>query len=163
MGKNDLEEQIAEHVLEFQDRYYRLAFSYVRNADDALDIVGESVAKAFAGLGSLKNPGSLKAWFYGIVVNTSLDFLRKRKREVLVGEEILLNFAEAESDTYENPDLGKALADLPEDYRTVIILRFFEDLKIQDVAEILNENISTVKNRLYTGLKKLRIKMAEEV
>lgn len=47
MSKTDLEEQIAEHVIEFKDRYYRLAYSYVRNADDALDIIQESIYKAF--------------------------------------------------------------------------------------------------------------------
>jgi RNA polymerase sigma-70 factor (ECF subfamily) len=162
MVRNDLEEQIVEHVIEFKDKHYRLAYSYVKNVDDALDIVQESISKAFAALDSLKNPSHLKTWFYGIVVNTSLDFLRKKKREVVLEQEVLSNTA-GEYDSYENFDLKNALNDLPESYRIIIILRFFEDLKIQDIAEILNENVSTVKSRLYAGLKKMHIKMNREV
>ena len=51
---------------------------------------------------------------------------------------------------------------MPEKYRSIIILRYFEDLKLQEIAEILNQNVNTVKTRLYTGLKKLRIEMNDE-
>nr|WP_303873434.1 sigma-70 family RNA polymerase sigma factor [Tepidanaerobacter acetatoxydans] len=162
MSKTDLEEQIAEHVIEFKDRYYRLAYSYVRNADDALDIIQESIYKAFSSLDSLKNPSYIKTWFYRIVVNTSLDFLRKRKKEIVVSEVFLSANDESEYDSYEDFDLKAALDDLPPNYRSIIILRYFEDLKLQEIAEILNENVNTVKTRLYAGHKKLRIKMNDE-
>lgn len=162
MGKNNMEEQIAEHVIEFKDRYYRLAYSYVKNADDALDIVQESIYKAFSSLDSLKNPDCIKTWFYRIVVNTSLDFLRKSKKEVIVGEEFLSTGGKVTYDSYEDFDLKSALEELPDNYRSIIILRYFEDLKLQEIAEILNENVNTVKTRLYSGLKKLRIKMSDK-
>lgn len=162
MGRNILEEQIANHVVKFKDKYYRLAYSYVKNADDALDIIQESIYKAFSSIDSLKNPSYIKTWFYRIVVNTSLDFLRKRKKEIIVGEEFLFNCNEGEYDSYEDFDLKAALDNLPENYRNIIILRYFEDLKLQEIAEILDENINTVKTRLYTGLKKLRIKMNDD-
>jgi len=82
MVKNTLEEQISEHVIEFKDRYYRLAYSYVKNSDDALDIVQESIYKAFASLDSLKSPSYIKTWFYKIIVNTSIDFLRKKRKKL---------------------------------------------------------------------------------
>ena len=50
---------------------------------------------------------------------------------------------------------------MPAKYRTIIILRYFEDLKIEDVAEILDENVNTVKTRLYTALRKLSIEMVD--
>lgn len=62
-------------------------------------------------------------------------------------------------DEYENFDLQRALNNLPDNCRTLIILRYFEDLKIEEIAEILNENINTVKTRLYKSLEMLRIKM----
>jgi len=57
------------------------------------------------------------------------------------------------------------LDNLPEKYRTVVILRYFEDLKIDEIAEILNENVNTIKTRLYKSLEKLGIKLSyyEEV
>ncbi|MFZ7103785.1 MAG: RNA polymerase sigma factor [Peptococcaceae bacterium] len=161
MKKNDLEEQIAEYAVKYKENYYRLAYSYVRNVDDALDIVQESVYKAIISRGSLKNPGYIKTWFYRIVVNTSLDFLRKRRKVDIVEEEILTGLDSGTADDYEDFDLQKAVANLPDKYRTVVILRYFEDLKIEEIAEILNENVNTVKTRLYKSLDKLRVKLAD--
>ncbi len=165
MSKSYLEEQIAEYAVKYKENHYRLAYSYVRNADDALDIVQESVYKAIASRGSLKKPEYIKTWFYRIVVNTSLDFLRKRKRRAIVDEDALANLNLATVDEYENFDLQKALENLPDMYRSVVILRYFEDLKIEEIAEVLSENVNTVKTRLYKALEKLRIKLSayEEV
>ncbi len=165
MSKSYLEEQIAEYAVKYKENHYRLAYSYVRNADDALDIVQESVYKAIASRGSLKKPEYIKTWFYRIVVNTSLDFLRKRKRLAIVDEDVLANLNLATVDEYENFDLQKALDNLPDMYRSVVILRYFEDLKIDEIAEVLSVNVNTVKTRLYKALEKLRIKLSafEEV
>ena len=65
------------------------------------------------------------------------------------------------TDQYRNLDLYKALDELDEMYRTIIILRYFEDMKIEDIAYILDENLNTVKTRLYRGLKILKIDMGE--
>lgn len=158
-NKSNLEQQIIDYVTKYKENHYRLAYSYVRNADDALDIVQESIYKAFSSIDSLKEPRYIKTWFYRIVVNTSLDFLRKHKKVIAVGDEYFSSLDSATVDTYQNFDLKEAMAALPEKYRSVIILRYFEDFKIEEVAEILNENINTVKTRLYQGLKKLRVKM----
>jgi RNA polymerase sigma-70 factor (ECF subfamily) len=65
-------------------------------------------------------------------------------------------------DRYADLDLARSLDELPDKYRILIILRFFEDMKIEDIAEVLNENLNTVKTRLYQGLQKLRVNMSEE-
>ncbi|CDG36113.1 ECF subfamily RNA polymerase sigma-24 factor [Acetivibrio thermocellus BC1] len=156
-----LEEQIAEYAVKHKENFYRLAYSYVKNADDALDIVQESVYKAISSMDSLKNPDYLKTWFYRIVVNTSLDFLRRQKRNVAVGEEILGSFDFGAVDSYGDFDLQRALDNLPEKYRTIVVLRYFEDLKIDEIAEILNENVNTVKTRLYKSLEIPRVKLSE--
>lgn len=165
MNKSYLENQIADYVIQYKENIYRLAFSYVKNADDALDIVQESIYKALSSKDSLKNPDYIKTWFYRIVVNASLDFLRKKRKVNVVGEEVFASLDQGVVDDYENFDLQIALDNLSYNYRTVIILRYFEDLKIEEIAEILNENINTVKTRLYKSLKMLRIKMndCEEV
>lgn len=159
MQECSIKQQISDHVMKYKENYYRLAYSYVRNVDDALDIVHESICKAFSGMNSLKNPEYIKIWFYRIVVNTSLDFLRKQKKLVVVDEETISSYDLGAVDSYQNIDLKKALEELPISYRSVIILRYFEDLKLEEIAEILNENISTVKTHLYKSLEKLRIKI----
>lgn len=159
MSKGCLAEQIAEYAINHKENHYRLAYSYVKNVDDALDIVQESIYKAISSMDSLKDPSYIKTWFYRIVVNTSLDFLRKRRRVNVVAEEVMTSIDSGTVDKYENFDLKKALDNLPDNYRTVIILRYFEDLKIEEIAEVLNENINTVKTRLYKSLQMLHIKM----
>jgi RNA polymerase sigma-70 factor, ECF subfamily len=159
MHKDSLEKQIAEYVIRNKEKYYRLAYSYVKNADDALDIVQESIYKAVSHIDSLKSPSYIRPWFYRIVVNTSLDFLQKQRKVVVVENEVLAAFDSGLYDEYKNFDLQRALDNLSEKYRTVVVLRYFEDLKMEEIAEILDENISTIKTRLYKALKMLRIKM----
>ncbi|WP_075724091.1 RNA polymerase sigma factor [Tissierella creatinophila] len=157
MRKVELEKYVEDYIIEYQDAIYRLAYSYVRNVEDSLDIVQESIFKAFSSIDSLKEPQFIKTWFYRIVVNTSIDFIRKRKREVLVDDESLLYNDIGRIDIYEDIDLEKALNELPNNYRTIIILRYFEDLPLKEIASILGQNINTVKTNLYKGLKKLKI------
>lgn len=159
MRKETLKKQIADYIISNKEKYYRVAYSYVKNTDDALDIIQESIYKAVAHIDSLQDINYINTWFYRIIVNTSIDFLRKQKKVIPVDNEILASFVSEINDEYENFDLKKAMDDLPEKYKSVVILRYFEDLKIEEIAEILNENINTIKTRLYKALKLLRIKM----
>ena len=162
MSECDVEHKIAEYAIGNQNSIYRLAFSYVKNADDALDIVQESIYKAISSKDSLKNPKSIKPWFYKIVVNTSLDWIRRKKRLAVADEDLLFLKDTGENDHYPDIDLYRALDSLPDDYRIVVVLRYFEDLKLEEIAEILNQNISTVKTHLYKSLDRLRVKMSDE-
>lgn len=159
MGEVSLTKQITDYVIENKERHYRLAFSYVKNADDALEVVQESIYKAISTMDSIKTPEYLKTWFYRIIINTSIDLLRKRKKVVIMDDETLSHYDLSTVDHYEDIDLQIALESLPIQYRSVVVLRFFEDLKIEEIAVILNENVNTVKTRLYRSLKMLRVQM----
>ncbi|CAG7637239.1 RNA polymerase sigma factor [Paenibacillus allorhizosphaerae] len=157
------EQLLIRFITENKENMYRLAFSYVKNAENALDIVQDSIHKALTSLESIKSEGSIRAWCFRIVVNTSLDFLRKQKRIQLVDDTTLELRGPIVEDAYHDVDLEKALEELPYAFRTVVVLRYFEDLKLEEIAEVLNENISTVKTRLYQALRKLRIQMSSEI
>lgn len=159
MGEVSLTKQITDYVIENKEKHYRLAFSYVKNADDALEVVQESIYKAISTMDSIKTPEYLKTWFYRIIVNTSIDLLRKRKKVVVMDDETLSHYDLSTVDHYEDIDLQIALENLPIQYRSVVVLRFFEDLKIEEIAVILGENVNTVKTRLYRSLKMLRVQM----
>ena len=159
MKKKDKVRQFEDYVVKYKEPIYRLAYSYVRNADDALDIVQESIYKGISSLDSLKDFSAIKTWFYRIVVNTSLDFIRKRNREILVDAKYLLTNDSGDVDSYADIDLERALDNLPDMYRIIIILRYFEDLKINEIAKVLDININTIKTRLYRGLELLRTNM----
>ena len=83
------------------------------------------------------------------------EFLRKNRREYETPDE---NLPAAEQ--YRDPDLREALHGLPEAERTLIILRYFEDRQLSEIAEILQENVNTVKSRLYRTLTKLRERLS---
>ena len=67
--------------------------------------------------------------------------------------------AETVEDTYTDIDLQRALDSLPEQDKAIVVMKFFEDKKLEEIADILNENISTIKSRLYRSMKKLRIRL----
>jgi RNA polymerase sigma-70 factor (ECF subfamily) len=159
MGEVSLAEQIADYVIKNKERHYRLAFSYVKNDDDALEVIQESIYKAISTMDTLKTPDCLKTWYFRIIVNTAIDLLRKRKKVVVVDDETLFSYDLSKVDYYKDIDLQKALENLPINYRSIVVLRFFEDFKIEEIAVILNENVNTIKTRLYKSLKMLRIQM----
>ena len=149
--------QVEELILSSYESMYRLAYSYVRNEDDAMDIVQESAYKAIKNASSISQPNYLKTWLWRIVINTSIDFIRARQNEFSC-EEIPESAVE---DQYTDFDTMEALNILDERERAVIILRFFEDRKIQEVADILNLNPNTIKSILYRSLNKLKVKLSE--
>lgn len=162
INNHKLEKEIEAYLIKNQVMHYRLAYSYVRNEDDALDIIQEASCKAILHMNSLKNMQQIKPWFCRIIINTALDFLRKRKRLVVMDEETLDAFDEGTEDRYENIDLHQALNEMPDHYRSILILRFFEDLKLEEIAGILDENVNTIKSRLYRSLKMLRLEIEQD-
>lgn len=158
MGFQKNTAQVEQLLMDHYEKYYRLAYSYVQNEHDALDVVQDSAYRAIKDCGKVKNTDYLATWIYRIVINTALDVLRKKKREVLTEElpDIPAN------DQYHDTELRATLDRLEHKSRTVIILRYFEDMKLEDIADIVGENLNTVKARLYRALKKLRLDMEAE-
>ena len=139
-------------------KLYRLAYSYVHNENDALDIVQESAYKAIKNSSSLQQVQYAGTWIYRIVINESIQFLRKQKQQTVPLYEV---DGEAE-DTYTDLDLRRALEQLETLDKTVVVLRFFEGLQLNQIAQMLDENLNTVKSRLYRSLKKLKLSLADE-
>lgn len=110
----------------------------------------------------LKNSDSLKyveyaeTWIYRIMMNEIYRRLDTKKIESIDDESFVELHVE---DTYGNIDLKRALDSMSANDKAVIQLKYFEDLKLDEIAYVLGENPSTVKSRLYRGLKKLRCEM----
>ncbi len=155
-----VEETIQQTLLEHYDRYYRLAYSYVKSQADALDVVQESAYKAIRDSKKVENENYISTWIYRIVVNTAIDMLRKRKKE---GDNSQIEeFEVPVEDRYSDPDLAAALDRLKEEERTVIVLRYFEELSLEEISRVTKEPLSTIKSRLYRGLKHLRVDLEED-
>ena len=160
LGTKKKEKEVKKYIVDNKESLYRFAYTYVRNEDDALDIVHDAICKSLTNVDSLKDINSIKPWIYKIVANTAIDYIRKNSKYVIGSDDLNLEES-AEYDTYEDIDLQRALDVLPEKYKDVIVLRYFEDMKISDIAKNLDEKESTVKTRLYKALSKLKISITE--
>lgn len=158
--KKSREEIVEEVILEHYNQYYRLAYSYVHNEADAEDIVQSGAYKALRASKTLRNPDYAKTWVYRIMLNEIFGFLRRPSMDSYeyMYDELGIE-AESTEDNYTDIDLQRALDSLPERDKAVILMRFFENKKLEEIAVILNENLNTVKSRLYRGMKKLRMEL----
>ena len=151
-------QQLSDYIVAHQEEFYRLAYSYVKNRDAALDVVQESIVKALAKSDTLRRPEYLKTWFYRILIHVCTDMLRQRKRVTFVPPDAL------DAGSYEDPlpldgDLATRVDALPPEIATIIRLRFYEELSLKEISAATGAPLSTVKTRLYAGLKKLRVSM----
>ena len=147
------EKAVEDLLLQNYDQYYRLAYSYVHNEADAGDIVQNGAYKAIRSSSDLKEVRYAATWLYRIMLNEIFSFCKQKKTEPL--EEG--NDEPHYEDAYENFDLKHALELLPPRDRMIVELKYFEDMKLEDIAAIMEENTNTIKSRLYRSLKKLRL------
>ena len=163
-NSNANKEQIEKIILENYNQYYRLAYSYVHNEADANDIVQNGAYKAIKNSATLKKAEFATTWIYRIMLNECFQYVRQPKH---ISFEDMLEETGVEmggrEDTYANVDLQRALDALPKKDKAIIILKYFEDKRLEEIAEILNENINTVKSRLYRSMKKLRSVLEENL
>ena len=106
--KQILYERLIQYILENQDRFYRVAYSYTRHQEDALDVVQSAVCKALEAHKNIKNEDAIKTWFYKILINECLTVIKKRKRflpadEVLGQEEVYYEKGYEHDDDMEKP------------------------------------------------------------
>lgn len=159
--KHGLYEKLVSHIVENQEKYYRLSFSYLKNQEDALDAVQNAVCKALEHYKELKNEEAVRTWMYRIVVNESLMLLRERKKMMLSGTEDQIELSYEEKGFEPEEDLGARIDRLDEETQMVVRLRFYEELSLREIAAIMEMNISTVKSKLYRGLRELRADILE--
>ena len=160
-------DETVEYIVQNQEMFYRLAYSYVRNKDEALDIVQNAICVALEKCNTIKNPSAIRTWFYRVIVNEALQHLRRNKKEIsydpqVMGEE-LLNEGYEDKLSEEGKEIYHKVMALPPKIKTIIVLRFYEELSLKEIADITQENLNTVKTRLYRGLSELGKTLKEEL
>lgn len=141
------------------DSFYRVAYGYVRNSEDAKDIVQETVCKAYVAKGRLNDPNKFYPWFYRILANTAISYLRKHSRTVAWDEEILERAVLEEDNWGDSLWIRESLKRLEAKSRTVIILKIYENMTFAEIAQILKKPENSVKSLYYRGLKLLKERM----
>ena len=158
MRGKDKETLIQDLLVGQYEKYYRMAYSYVHSESDAQDIVQEAAYKAIYHAKKLKDPDFADTWICRIVINEAMNYIKKNKKTYVELEEVEVGREEV----YEDVDLRAAIDRLSPKDKTIIVLRFFEDMSLEQIAEICDENVNTIKSRLYRTLKKLKIDLQEE-
>ena len=161
----------AEIVVRYQDRIYNLAFRMLGNEADAADAAQEAFVAAWEGMGRFRGQSALYTWLYRVAMNKALGLRRRRqaRREVSSNaEEVLMETA---ADRREAPPevanahereaiVQEAIDALPDDLRSVAVLRDIEGLEYEQIAEVLSIALGTVKSRLHRARLVLRGSLA---
>lgn len=153
-----LEEKFEECTIENKEKFYRLAYTYVKNSHDAMDILQEGILKGYSNLSKIKDVNALDKWMSRIIVNTALDFIRKNSKLTVVEEDSLV--MESVSKINDN-DLNYAIEALEPELKSIIVLKYFHGYTINEVSEILDLSVPTVKNRMHKALNLLRVDFKE--
>ena len=136
---------------------YRIAYTYTKNQEKALDVVQEAITKSLENINKLRHEEYVKTWFYRILLNEAIKASKNDKTFVdydSVEKELHIN--SHENELVEKIDIYETIQKLNEKLKTVIILRFFENLKIEEIAYITKTNSNTVKSRLYKGMEEIK-------
>lgn len=127
---------------------YKMAFLYVKDEQDALEVIHETVYRAFLNIGKLKKAKFFNTWITRILINVSIDFLKKKGKSEILDESTPIIKEKSEISTEEKLDLYNAIDLLNDNYKTVIIMMYFNDMKIKDIAKIMEISENTVKTYL---------------
>lgn len=141
---------------------YRIAYVYLKNEADALDIVQETACKAFDKIHTVKEPEYLKTWFIKIAINSALNLLKQKEKAVLMNELLTESVLEEFSDPTDNILMKQLIDILSVEEKNIILLKYYQDLTFTEIAQILHMPLGTAKSICYRALKKLRIQIEGE-
>jgi RNA polymerase sigma-70 factor (ECF subfamily) len=164
-----------ELVVRWERPIYALAYRVIGREEDARDVCQETFLRAFRALAGFRGQAKFSSWLYRIALNLCRDWIRRERRAptVQAPEGVDLTELAAAREPYEplenviaRKDLSRAvevaMARLPEDQRTAIVLKEYHGLTFQEIAELIGCPLSTVKTRVYQGLSVLRRELRAE-
>lgn len=158
-AKNGDKESLLQLVMTRKSDYYKLAYVYMKNEDDALDAMQDMIVILYENIHKLKKDDAFYSWSKTILVNSCKNILRKKKKVISledIEEQVVYEI-------YENPEdkiiLEKYLSNLSPNHQEVIRLRYFLDLDYETIGKILKIPLGTVKSRISTAMENLRKSM----
>ncbi|WP_256942409.1 sigma-70 family RNA polymerase sigma factor [Bacillus sp. OV166] len=141
-------------------KLFKIAYLYSKNEDDALDIFQETLYKALSSIQNLKEDKYFSTWITRILINNAKDFLRKKNRSIPMELEYLKTNESSPSENIEDRmDLLKAIDYLDEKEKSALILRYYRDYSVNQIAVVLDIPEGSVKSTIHRALKKLKVKV----
>lgn len=132
----------------YKEYLYKIAYTYVKDEQKALDILQESVYKGMVNIENLKEPKNFESWVTRILINVAINYIKKESKVVCLEEDMPLVYQEKEMPFEDRMDLYNAIDGLKEKYKTVIILKYYNNMSIEEIANTMGIPINTVKSHL---------------
>lgn len=149
--------EFSEQINMYRYQLYIVAYTILKNDADAQDAVCSAILKAYEHIDQLKDVRRFKAWIITITKNEALQF--KRKQMELPGDNKIEAMLPPVRDDYN--ELWDVVQSLSEEYRLVIVLFYYNDLSIKEIAKALNIPVGTVKSRLNRGREQIKEALSE--
>jgi RNA polymerase sigma-70 factor, ECF subfamily len=163
LAQNGDDNAFYELISERKGQLYKTAFAYVKNKEDALDIVSDTVYKAYISIKNLKEPNFFNTWLTRILINTSIDCINKSSKTVAFQENVNSDIGMISKDDEQIIDLKAAVDKLQGKYKTIVILKYFQNMTLIEIAKVLQCPLGTVKTNLHKALGELRLDLEEEL
>lgn len=146
---------------EIETPLYRTAYYFINDEHDAMDITQEALIRIYTGIGSYREQAQFLTWAQRIVTNLCIDRFRKQKKSANIDdlERVLPSSTNVEDEVIQkstSDDIRKAMVKLPAHYRTVLILRYIQDFSYNEIAELMELPLNTVKSHLFRARKLLQ-------
>ncbi|MEC2157873.1 RNA polymerase sigma factor [Virgibacillus halodenitrificans] len=159
--KNGDQEAFEKLYNTYADYSLRTAYGITKNQSDASDIVQETFIKVYRNLDKYDMKKPFKPWFYQILINEAKRYIAKKSKQAISMEtEQLLDYFNSKKTDSDSEvwieDLEVAMEELDDNHRTVLILKYLNEFKEKEIAEILELNVNTVKSRLYKARQRLK-------
>ncbi|MDF2890617.1 MAG: polymerase subunit sigma-24 [Clostridia bacterium] len=161
-AKQGDKEALVQLIMAEKQTYYKLAYVYMKNAEDAMDAMEDMIVILYESIHRLKSESSFYSWSKTILANCCKNSLKKKSKVVLLDqfqEERQNSFTEEKD---EQLRLEKHLSELNSKQQEAIRLRYFMDMDYQNIAELLKIPVGTVKSRISIGLSKLKVVIGGE-
>ena len=140
----------------YEEDIYRMAYLYVKNQDDALDVVQEVAYQSFKKLDTLNKPEYFKTWVIKITISCAINLIKKNKKVVQLKPEYEEIMGTEDEDIPLTLSLKNLIDDLEEGEKSAVLLRFYYNYTFKEIAELLDIPLGTAKSVLYRALKKLK-------
>lgn len=151
-----------ERLIElYQDIIFSMAVSFTRNPHQAEDLAQDAWIKILRGLPKFRHDSKFSTWLYRITMNTFLNSTRAVRREAEVMGSLLPESEVPEFRLESNLDVHQAVRDLPEEFRSVVVLRYVADLSYKEIANVMELPLGTVQSRLRRALDKLESSLGQ--
>jgi RNA polymerase sigma-70 factor (ECF subfamily) len=137
------------------ERIHRLLLRMLRNADDAADIMQDTYVRVFGRIGQFHEGSDIATWVYRIAVNEALQFLRKRRRREQLAEAVAARGPTSGAGEMQ-VEMRDALDQLPDDERTLLVLKYYENMNYAEMAQVLERPAGTIASGLNRARHMLR-------